>query len=155
MCGNQVALHLLSHSESGSAALLVFSSLFLLLFFYCLPSFYSPSLFPPPLPPFVFRAPVPTPARPSPAGQRVQKAAKIKKKAVCNKQGKITVLWPLFLHSHLYLFIYLICFPSLSVCRPAPLCPHLLCASEINPSQVSGSVFLHSLTAHIYTQRCR
>lgn len=43
-----------------------------------------------------------------PACQRVQKAAKIKKKAVCNKQSKMETLKPLSLLSHLFFFVSLV-----------------------------------------------
>lgn len=41
-----------------------------------------------------------------PAGQRVQKAAKIKKKAVCNKLNKTKTLWPLSCHFRSFFFFF-------------------------------------------------
>lgn len=99
---------------------------------YCLTFFYLPSLFPPPLPP-VFCAPVSAdlvPSRPNaclpaclptclPACQRVQKAAKIKKKAVCNKRNKkkdplatLLPLSPFMFLLHICLSVYPLPFVS-------------------------------------------
>lgn len=138
--------------------------------FYCLPFFYSPSLFPPPPPPLppscCFCAPasadlVPSqrlPARP-PAGQRVQKAAKIKKKAVCNKQGTIKTLWPLFLHSHLFVFSHFcvcasallcVCFCWCRICRVHPFSrgslPRVFCDFSMLTANITLGVVWTEMT---------
>lgn len=70
--------------------------------------FYRPSLCPPSFPPVLcWPCPVPTPPACRPAFQRVQKAAKIKKKAVCNEQSKRKRLRPRSFHFLTFLLSHL------------------------------------------------
>lgn len=89
--------------------------------------------------------PVPTPA----AGQRVQKAAKIKKKAVCNKLNKTKTLWPPSCHFHFFVLISTVSQRGFNV----PLTIHLchVCVVCMDVSQVVQSYNKHAV---IFSVQC-